>query len=328
VDGFDHAEWDFLSSLVKNGHVTLQSEAPGQVSLIQTPFSLQPNTLYNVAFQARLIDDTHAGAPLIVDIAGDHYDSPEQEMQLALDKFSNQFQDFNVDLQIGKTVPPLAYLRLFTLSTQPYEIRNVKLIQNENSSPRLLPVGKKTDITQLEPLYNSVHKFPDGIEIYENPGFLPRARFVEKIRVVKNAAAATKILWNRDKFDPVSTALVEEYNGPKDVEHGDIISADYSNPSRVTLSVETGKIGFLVLSDSWYPGWKAFIDNQETKIYKTNAVSRGILITEPGKHTVIFQFVPKSFYLGLLITAMTLAGFVLYLFLDRIKRRIKRSQGH
>ena len=120
---------------------------------------------------------------------------------------------------------------------------------------------------------------------------------------------------------------MQDYNGPEQLESGEVIQADYSNPSTITLAVKTGENGFLVLSDSWYPGWKAYVDNKETKIYKANAAFRGILITGAGKHTVQFRFVPKSFYLGLFITGVTIVGFVLYFYLIELGSRYLKSKG-
>ena len=329
VEGFDHDKWDFLSSSeTKDGYVILQSDTPGQVSMVITSFALQSRTAYKVTFQIRSRDGIHQDAPLIVDLFGDNYDSPEQEVWLTTDELFNRFQDVNVEFYSGKTVPPLAYLRFFTLSTQPYEIRNVRLIQNGNMPPNALPVTEKTGYTQIEPLYNVVHTFPDGIVIYENPSFLPRARFVKKIIVVDSSKSAINLLWNIKKFNPSAIALVEDYSGPTELVYGEVIDVNYSKESNITMSVQTDEKGFLVLSDTWYPGWKAYVDNKETRIYKTNAVSRGILITGAGEHTVEFQFVPKSFYMGLVITGITLAGFVLYYFLIEYKSKINKLEGN
>lgn len=327
VEGFIEKKWEFLSSNeTKNEIIKLQSDSPGQVSWVQTPFAIQPNTVYTITFSARL-NSGHPSERLYVDFIGDEYDSAQQEAWFDNATLSNKFQEINVDFYSGDSVPDQAYLRFFTFSDIPYEIKNVKLIQNASASSTS-QLNKGSDLNPVKPLYNAVYESPDGISIYENPNFLPRARFVKKIRAVNKPAVATKILWNEDKFDPAITALVENYSGPTELENGELILADYSNTNAVNLTVRTGDSGFLVLSDSWYPGWKAYIDGQETKIYKTNAVSRGILITGAGEHTIEFRFVPKSFYLGLLITGITLAGFILYYFLIELRSRKNNLEGN
>ena len=132
--------------------------------------------------------------------------------------------------------------------------------------------------TTLPPLYVKKFESPDGIALYENMNFLPRARFVNDVRPVKIASTATDILWNDESFNPAKTALVEAFAGVLSFDDGEVVNADYSNNNEVVLQVRTGKRSFLVLSDTWYPGWKALIDGKETHIFKTNAVSRGIMM--------------------------------------------------
>jgi hypothetical protein len=308
--------------------VILKSTLPDQVSLIQIPFALQPKTFYTIDFKARLKGNVTSSTPLIIDLFNTNYDLSQQEAQFDNSRISQNFQDLNVVFFSGETVPNVAYLRFFTFSEQPYEIKDIALMQNANISTGVTVSDDKSSLSDVTPLYNAVYESPDGIVIYENTRFLPRVRFVKKIIVVVSSQDANNILWNEKNFPPSSIALVEDYNGPTELAYGEVVNVDYSSGSNINLSVKTGENGFLVLSDSWYPGWKAYIDNQETRIYKTNAVSRGILITGAGEHTVEFRFVPKSFYMGLFVSGLTLAGFVLYSFVKESKPKIKKTEGN
>jgi uncharacterized membrane protein YfhO len=54
----------------------------------------------------------------------------------------------------------------------------------------------------------------------------------------------------------------------------------------------------LVLSEIYYPaGWTAYIDGQETEVYKTDYLFRSIIVPA-GQHKVEFKFDPASYSTG------------------------------
>jgi uncharacterized membrane protein YfhO len=82
----------------------------------------------------------------------------------------------------------------------------------------------------------------------------------------------------------------------------------------------------LVLNEIYYPaGWKAFIDGQETEIFKTNYFQRSIIVPK-GKHKVEFKFYPETYYTGkkisiaanILVTLLLIGG-VAGIFLSKRK---------
>ena len=61
----------------------------------------------------------------------------------------------------------------------------------------------------------------------------------------------------------------------------------------VTLDVESGENGILVLHDINYPGWEAWVDGERRPILRANLLFRGVEIG-PGRHRVEFHFRPMS----------------------------------
>jgi uncharacterized membrane protein YfhO len=86
--------------------------------------------------------------------------------------------------------------------------------------------------------------------------------------------------------------------------------------NRIVLTSETDGDGFLYLSDTYYPGWRAYVDGKETKIYRANLAFRAIEVPA-GRHTVVFRYIPVSFYLGLVLTLFGIALCVWLLLRDR-----------
>jgi Bacterial membrane protein YfhO len=69
--------------------------------------------------------------------------------------------------------------------------------------------------------------------------------------------------------------------------------------NEVVIVTHSEKPGFLVLSDTYYPGWQATIDGRKTPVMRANYDFRTVSLPN-GDHTVVFRFKPRSFKAGLL----------------------------
>ena len=61
-----------------------------------------------------------------------------------------------------------------------------------------------------------------------------------------------------------------------------------------------------VLTDQWYPGWEATVDDTPVEVLRADTVFRAVCVPE-GQHTVTFRYRPASLRRGALIS---LAGWV------------------
>jgi len=76
---------------------------------------------------------------------------------------------------------------------------------------------------------------------------------------------------------------------------------------RIVLAVEGGSGGELILTDSFYPGWQAWVDGEPVSIRRADEAFREVLVP-PGMHTVEFRYEPASFRVGLFLSLLTLAA--------------------
>ncbi|MCX5687867.1 MAG: YfhO family protein [Candidatus Omnitrophica bacterium] len=154
------------------------------------------------------------------------------------------------------------------------------------------------------------------VNIYENENFLPRAFFSGKAIVIKDESEILKKLKNED-FEPEKEVILEEDIG--NVVQGSLpqaqkyISILKYEPSYVEIEAETNVPGFLVLSDTWYPGWKVYVDGNLDKIYRADYILRSVYL-EQGKHIVKFTYDPFSFKIGMIITLGTLVCCIIFVF--------------
>ena len=87
-------------------------------------------------------------------------------------------------------------------------------------------------------------------------------------------------------------------------------------PHSITISTSSEKPALLLLSEVSYPGWIAKIDGGEIPIYRVNYALRAVAV-DAGKHRIEFHFRPASIYAGFAVTFLSLAGVVIYLWLQR-----------
>jgi len=91
--------------------------------------------------------------------------------------------------------------------------------------------------------------------------------------------------------------------------------AEYSD-KRVVVNVTTQWQSMLVLSDQYFPGWRAYVNGVETRIFKADGAFRSVMV-EPGSHRVEFVFDPSWFRSASLLTLVGIALCVILLILSQ-----------
>jgi hypothetical protein len=137
---------------------------------------------------------------------------------------------------------------------------------------------------------------------YRNPAALPRAFFVNEVSVARSADEVFRTL-NSGLFDAGRMAIVEKVL-PATITAPDSSSAAVTAYSSRSVSIRafTTTPALLVVSEVYYPaGWKAYVDGQETEIFKTNFVLRSVVVPG-GSHEVTFTFDPEVYSLGYTIS--------------------------
>jgi uncharacterized membrane protein YfhO len=87
---------------------------------------------------------------------------------------------------------------------------------------------------------------------------------------------------------------------------------DYK-PTDIKIQVTSSQPGYLVLSDTYYPGWNAYINRTKVEIFRANYAFRAIKI-DPGNQNVEFKYEPVSVYLGGIISLISMLIFLGILF--------------
>ena len=165
-----------------------------------------------------------------------------------------------------------------------------------------------------------VVKKGEKVNVYENENVLPRAFLADKPVVIKDEEVILERLKSKD-FDPSKEVILEEgflFAGKwKQYPLYEKASILKYSPNEVIIEAQVNVPKFLILSDSYYPGWKVYIDGRRDKIYRADYILRAVHL-EPGEHVIRFIYEPFSFKIGLIIT---LGSFIMILLIWRRSRR-------
>ena len=157
----------------------------------------------------------------------------------------------------------------------------------------------------------------DTVAAWENLDVMPRAFVVHSAEVMPDDAALARL--ETQSVDVRRTVLLNEgqtLDEPANAAGArDEVAIEEYKPERVQVSVVNDRAGYLVLMDSWYPGWDAFVDDKPAPIYRADVLFRAVPL-EPGSHRVRFEYRPQSLVWGALISAVSLAltGFIAFIF--------------
>jgi Bacterial membrane protein YfhO len=176
--------------------------------------------------------------------------------------------------------------------------------------------------------------YDNEVKIYRNKDALPRAFVVNNSEYIADKdAILTRLM--QPSFDPRSTVILEQ-GAPNRSRFGSVKAAanslpvvfDRYEPNYVRLRATLNQPGWLVLTDTYYPGWKVRVDGQQGRILPADYIFRGVPL-ESGSHVVEFIYLPTSFALGVAISALTIAVLLLVgMVLRSRRRRVRWTEAH
>lgn len=144
------------------------------------------------------------------------------------------------------------------------------------------------------------------VKVYTNAQVLPRATIVHEARLIPDDARALEALSAPD-FQPARTVILSEGQPPENNGSGaeDRVVVLTYDAERIVMEADLDSPGILVLRDTYYPGWRAFVDGAETAIWRANLLFRAVPLPA-GHHRVEFLFNPPAWWLGLGLSCLSL----------------------
>jgi hypothetical protein len=195
-------------------------------------------------------------------------------------------------------------------------INTINAIQEDSVMQSVYKENQVIDLSNIKyiltPYFLSHPKFKlifkEPVKVYQNLNCSKRAFFVNQgeeismenqlLAIMRNAMTNLKktVLLENENDKPIYNPTPPIYN---------CMITNYE-PLKIELELDVDQPGYLVLSDTYYPGWKASIDNKEVKILKADYLYRALRIENQGKHLITFGYEPLSFRIGLYLSLISI----------------------
>jgi hypothetical protein len=144
--------------------------------------------------------------------------------------------------------------------------------------------------------------FQDRLKILKDA--LPRAYLVPAMRIPKQDGHLLNTYYE-ESFNPLEEVLLsEEIDFKKSNNFEGTVEQVAYRPNHVTVKTVQQGSGFLVLMDSYFPGWTVTVDGQERPILQANHYYRAVQL-DSGSHTLEFDYYPEGLNMGLMISGMS-----------------------
>lgn len=148
-------------------------------------------------------------------------------------------------------------------------------------------------------------ELPGERVMYRPP--VPRVRLVHQALRVPDARASLEQVVNH-AADASRSCVIAAADAvpplamppPDAAEH---VALTVDEPEELVVDVVAATAGILVVTDSYYPGWSATLDERPVPILRADHAFRGVVVPA-GSHRVRFRFAPDSVRTGLWISGV------------------------
>ncbi|XHR27923.1 MAG: YfhO family protein [Chthoniobacteraceae bacterium] len=228
------------------------------------------------------------------------------------------FYQWAKDAAIQDVLQPFGMFQEHTVGLKLLRYQEVNALLETLNPPalreRLADVMNIRYVVQSQPfpqvLWNHASK---EVNVLDRSTALPKAYVVDRWRLSKNFEESIRTILT-DSFDLRRDVVLELMSGQSNPDTagfgdfepaGDVQRLHYQWNS-VDMTVSAKRQALLVLTDTWFPGWKATVNGKEVPIYLANGLFRAIPV-QPGNNEIVFCYQPQPFFIGICITLATLA---------------------
>ncbi len=189
-------------------------------------------------------------------------------------------------------------------------VDNIMLIEGYNPlllqrvSPPMPNIDLSMDILNVR--YSvGIDRNLNAPRFFENMDRFGNAWFVNK--VVETDSSTIKSIMESGEYDLLKTGLFEEkvdFTSIEEEPTSKIKCISYEN-DRLEYKISNSTDGFLILSEIYYPSWKAIVNKKETEVHLVDYCFRAIKLKK-GENHVIVEYDSDTYNTGFIVSLITL----------------------
>lgn len=169
--------------------------------------------------------------------------------------------------------------------------------------------------TPMPSTFSNAFEGGGGITVWQNNCTVPRAWVVYNATVVQEWESTLNRVGTEGCNDPeiavpLNVTIHVAGAGARDLRQPDLLATDPValtgyGPNEIAGSANARSDGYVVVSETFVPGWQAYVDGVQVPVVRANYLFRALPIPA-GSHQVRLVYAPKSFQFGALISGITL----------------------
>ena len=158
--------------------------------------------------------------------------------------------------------------------------------------------------------------YDDGVyQVYQNNEVFPRAFLADKYLVAKSRQQILNKMFSSNLNLRNEVVLEQDPKLNLGFASGSARITEYK-PEKIVINTNADGNSLLFLSDTFYPGWEAFVDGKKTEIYRADYTFRALFVPK-GVHQIIFRYNPLSFRVGIIFALFGLIMLPLFVVFGR-----------
>jgi hypothetical protein len=139
--------------------------------------------------------------------------------------------------------------------------------------------------------------------VFVNPRALPRALLIGRARCVDDATAVREL--RAQSIDPHTEVLLADCATPpaSGASVAGAVEIRVDEPERLRVITTAPAPAWLVVTDTWYPGWRGYLDDREVLLWRADHAFRAVAVPA-GAHEIELRFRPRSVLVGGVVSAL------------------------